>query len=287
MATNNLKEFFGSISEGIDLGEGFDVNSIPDVELPESFNTSFHNKYLTVLSAKNNKDVMGHFRGQYLNDADNRLKSSFLANGGTAEMFAELKDQEPDSMKLIDLIFGKGIELNKGAANGDNAEFEAYKIQTAKEMKELLTFKENSIDSVNSAINTNNLEWSKKMKNTMITSKLNSKNFDGGMSQKDAVYLTMRGLEDSDFELRLDENLQEKVYQKSNPEFEATVEGKNVTWDFVLDELAKPYLKKNNQQQQQTTTVVNVPPASGSGISNDEGYYIVGHPNYNKVPPAE
>jgi hypothetical protein len=283
MATN-LKEFFGSISEGINLGEGFDVNSIPEVELPETFNESFHNKFLTVLAAKNNKDVMGHFRGQYLNDADNRLKSSFLSNGGTVEMFKELKDQEPDSMKLIDLIFGKGIELNKTSGAGDNAEFEAYKIQTGKQIEDLLGFKENAENSLNSAINSNNIEWASKLKNTMISSRLNGKNFDGGMSKEDAIYLTMRKLEDSDFDLRLDENLQEKVFQKSNPDFEATVEGKNVSWDYVLDDLSKQYLKKNDQQQQQQTTVVNVPPTTNA-ISNDEGYYIVGHPNYNQVPP--
>ena len=278
MATN-LKEFFGSISEGIELGEGFDINSIPDVELPEMFNESFHQKYLTVLSAKNNKDIMGHFRGQYLNDADNRLKSSFLANGGTAEMFAELKSQEPDSMKLIDAVYQKGLELNKSTGTGDNAEFEAYKIQTTKQIEELLGFKESANDTLNSTLNQNNIDWAKKLKNTMITSKLNGKNFDGGMNKEDAIYLTMRKLEDSDFELRLDENLQEKVYKKSEPDFEATVDGKSVTWDYVLDTYSKDYQKKNEQVQQQAPTVVNVP---NTGANDVDGRFISGHPDYNK-----
>ena len=64
MANKNLREMFLSISENIDLGE-FNIEDIPEVVLPENFNDEFHKKYLTLLSAKNNQELMGHFKGKY------------------------------------------------------------------------------------------------------------------------------------------------------------------------------------------------------------------------------
>ena len=224
---------------------------------------------------------MGHFRGQYLNDADNRLKSTFLANGGTAEMFKELKAQEPDSMKLIDLIYSKGMDLNKGqGAPSDDKEFEAYKIQTSKQIKELLDKEEASDNRLNSTINELNIEHRSKLKNTMITSKLNGKSFDSGMSKEDAIFLTMRKIEGSDFLLQLDDNGNERVVKKDNPEMDAVVDGKSVTWDYVLDKHSSDYTKKNEQ----TTTTQRrdvVVPAS-TVASDEEGRYIVGHKDYGK-----
>ncbi len=133
--SKNLREFFSSVSENIELGEDFNLETIPEVELPDNFSDEFHAQYLTPLSAKNNKDIMKHFRGQYLNNVDSRLKASLLANGGDEEMFNELKSQEPDSMKLIDLITGKVSELKSTSnAPSDNKEFEKYKAETAREI---------------------------------------------------------------------------------------------------------------------------------------------------------
>jgi hypothetical protein len=280
MATN-LREFFSSISENIELGEDFDINQIPEVELPEQFNNNFHQNFLTPLSAKNNDTIRNHFKGQYLSTVDSRLKASFLANGGTEELFNELKSEQPDSMKLIDVVTAKMGELiSKPNATTGNKEFEAYKTETAKQINSLMEENAQWEDKLKSAVNEKNSEWSSKLKNSMITSKLNAKSFNDSIGKEDAVYLTMKKVNDSPYILGLDENLQEKVYNKENPEMEAIVDGKNVDWGFVLDKYSYDYTKKNDQQQAPAPKVVVAP--AKTTISDEDGRYIVGHPNYGK-----
>ena len=281
MATNlNMREWFSSISENIELGEDFDINEIPEVQLPEGYNESFHNNYLTLTAAKNNSDVMKHFRGKYLSTADGRLKAAYLANGGKEEDFNELKSKEPDSMKMIDLIVSDLATQLKSSSKAptENKDFDAYKIQTSKQIEDLM--KENSgwEDRMNSAINEKNGEWISKLKSSMINAKLNSKAFNDSIDKKDAVYLTMRRVEDSPFELRLDDELKETVYNKETG-MEAIVDGKNVTWDYVLDESSREYTVKNDQKPTPPREVVVPTVTANAG----EGKYIVGHADYGKA----
>lgn len=280
MATN-LREFFSSISENIELGEDFDINQIPEVELPEQFNNNFHQNFLTPLSAKNNDTIRNHFKGQYLSTVDSRLKASFLANGGTEELFNELKSEQPDSMKLIDVVTAKMGELiSKPNATSSNKEHEAYRTQTAKQIAELMDGNAKWEEKFKNAISENNSEWSNKLKNSMITSKLNAKSFNDSIGKEDAVYLTMKRVNDSPYILGLDENLQEKVYDRDNPDMEAIVDGKNIGWDYVLDKSSYEYTKKNDQQQAPAPKVVVAP--AQTTISDEDGRYVVGHPNYGK-----
>lgn len=65
MANKNLKGFIQEVFTNIDLGD-FDMDSIPEVELNETFIEEFHKKYLTATSAKNNPDIISHFKARYL-----------------------------------------------------------------------------------------------------------------------------------------------------------------------------------------------------------------------------
>ena len=282
MATNlNMREWFSSISENIELGEDFDITSIPEVKLPDNFNDDFHQNYLTPLSAKNNDAIRGHFKGQYLSTVDSRTKAAYLANGGTDEAFNELKSQEPDSMKLIDLVFSDMAALKSNQkAPSDNKEFEAYKVNTAKQIAELLESEANFEDKLKIAVSEKNSEWNTRLQNTTITSKLNAKQFNDSMDREDAVYLTMKKVNDSPYILKLDENLNEKVYDKNNPENLAVIDGKDVTWDVVLDKYSYDYTKKNDQKPATTTRTVTAPVATESQV---DGRYIVGHKDYGKA----
>lgn len=281
MATN-LREFFSSISTNIELGEDFDLNSIPeDVNLPDGFKEQFHNNFLTPLAAKNNEGIRSHFRGQYLSTIDSRAKASFIANGGTEEAFRELKEQEPDSMKLIDLVVNNLSELkSKQTAPSSNKEFEAYKIQTATQIQELLGEKASFEEKLNASAKEINSEWAAKLQKSTLNSKLNSKQFNEGMSREDSILLTLNKIDNSPYILKLDENLQEKVYQKDNPENIAIADGVELTWDKVVDQYSYDYIKKNDQapaQAQAPATVVTAPASS-----EVDGRYIVGHKDYNK-----
>ena len=95
---NNLREMFLSISEEIDLGD-FNIEDVPELVLPENFNTEFHKKYLTRLAAKNDPETMSHYKGKYLSSADLKIKNGFIANGGTEEEWAKGFD---DYLKLYE-----------------------------------------------------------------------------------------------------------------------------------------------------------------------------------------
>lgn len=283
MANTNLREFIKVVSENFELGEGvtLDLEGIPEVELPEKFNDNFHKQYLTLLSAKNNKEVMGHFRGQYLNNADGKLKASYLSNGGTEDDFNDLKAKEPDSMKLIELVLADSVRLNstQNAPSGTK-EHEAYKIQTAKQIDELLKEKEGFEDRLLNTVNDTRSEWSSKLKTSMIESQLNSKSFNDSMSKEDSVFLTMRKLEKSPFELRLDSDLKQSVYNKETG-MEAVVDGKNIDWSYVIDDSSYEYTKKNAQAQTpEPPRIVNAPVVNAN--ASEDGRYIPGHVDYGK-----
>jgi len=277
MANKNLKEWFEDITENIDLGE-FNIEDIPNVELPESFNDEFHKKYLTTLSARNNPEVMTHFKAKYLSSADLKLKKGFIENGFTEEEFLELKNEEPDTLKLVDLVFNK-VKERKSVETPikDDKAFEKYKSETAKQIEELKAQNESYESKISSVVSENNAKWREKLKATQLTSKLGSKSY--GIEKEDAIYLTMKKVEDSPYILALDEDLKERVYSKDDPDLEAVVDGKPVSWDYVLDKYSESYVKKNDQTiKQPKTTTVAVPKSVNAG--NVDGRYIVGHPDY-------
>lgn len=279
MANKNLREMFLSISENIDLGE-FNIEDIPEVVLPENFNDEFHKKYLTLLSAKNNTELMGHFKGKYLSSTDLKLKKVFIDNGGTEEEFSKLKTQEPDTLKLVDLIFDK-VKSSKSLENPikDNKEFEKYKADTSKQIENLLAEKDANDEKLDSIVSETNSKWIGRLRDTQINSILNGKTYNNGMEKEDAVYLTMKKIDASPYILALDSDLKEKVYDRDNPENEAIVDGKNISWGFVTDKYSEPYTQKNEQPPAPQTRQVQVP---STVADTGDGRFIVGHKDYGK-----
>ena len=268
---------FQDISENIELGD-FNIEDIPDVELPESFNDEFHKKYLTELSARNNPEVMKHFKAKYLSSADLKLKKGFIDNGFTEDEFSELREQEPDTLKLVDLVFNK-VKERKPLENPikDDKEIAKFKAETAKQIESLKLENESFKTQLDSSISENDKKWRDKLKAEKLNSKLNGKSY--GIEKEDAIYLTSKKVEDSPFILALDENLKEKVYSKEDPEMEAVIDGKPVSWDYVLDKYSDSYIKKNDQDVEKPKSIqVSVPKSENRG--DVDGRYIVGHPDY-------
>ena len=111
-----------------------------------------------------------------------------------------------------------------------------------------------------------------------MNSILNGKQFNDSMKKQDAIFLTMRAIEESDYILSLDENLNQKVFQKNNPENIALIDGKEMTWENVIDEKSHDYTKKNDVPRQPAPARVVDAPVNA--ISDAEGKWINGHPNY-------
>ena len=155
---------------------------------------------------------------------------------------------------------------------------EKYKADTAKQIENLLAESDAFESKLQSVTSENDARWIGKLRNTEISSRLNSKTYNNGMDKEDAIYLTKRKIEDSKYILALDSEMNEKVYDKANPEMEAIIDGKNIGWDYVLDEFSLPYTQKNAQPTTTTKREVVVP----SVASDDNGRYTPGHANYGK-----
>jgi len=270
------------ISENIELGD-FNIEDIPNVELPENFNDDFHKNWLTEDAAKNNPSLMGHFKGKYLSSSDLKIKNVLKAAGFTEEQFTEFKSSvDNDSLKLIDLAFDKikSIKSDEKPAKDDKA-LEKLTLESGKAIDDLQLKLENSNKVMSEAVATKDLEWRRKFVNVKMDSILGSKQFSDGIGREDALYLIKRKIEDSNYQLNLDDNLDFKIYDKANPDTLAIKDGKPVTITDVLDEYSQPYTQKNNQGTSKPEKR-EVSVETEKKISDEEGRYIVGHPNYGK-----
>jgi len=285
MANKNLREMFQEISENIELGE-FNIEDIPNVELPENFNTEFHNKYLTFVAAKNNPELMGHFKGKYLSSSDLKIKNGFIAMGGSEEVFNELKKQEPDSLKLVDLVFDKVKELKIPVKPVDNDEankaHKKYKEETALQIEGLLKEKENFESNTAQAIADNNSNWKAKFTQSRVNELLSGKSFDSTLDPKDVKYLINRRIEDSDYLVKMQDDGSFKVFDRENPESEKIKDGKNVSLSDIITEFSTPYIKKNDQPNPANPTPVKQVVVDTATGGDGDGRYIVGHADYGK-----
>lgn len=279
MANKNLREFIKSISENIDLGE-FKIESIPEVELPENFNDDFHNQFLTMTAAKNNSELMGHFKGKYLSSADLKIKNGFIANGGTEEEFNILKAQEPDSLKLVDLVFNK-VKERKSLENTNSKpdkEFEAYKKETIKQFEELKAAKENLEATLQEKIIARDSEWENRFKTSKVNEVLSGIKFDSSIPSDDLKLIINSKLNQSNYLIKMQEG-QFKVYKKDAPDSLALKDGKELQLEDVISEISKPYTAKNDQEGRQERRVVTV---QTDAADNGDGRFIPGHKDYGK-----
>lgn len=279
MANKNLREFIQSISENIDLGE-FNIEDIPEVELPENFNDDFHNQFLTMTSAKNNSELMGHFKGKYLSSADLKIKNGFIANGGTEEEFNTLKAQEPDSLKLVDLVFNK-VKERKSTENTNgkpDKELEAYKKETIKQIEELKAAKENLEATFQDKINASNSDWENRFKTSKVNELLSGIKFDSSIPNEDLKLIINSKLNQSNYLVKMQEG-NFKVYKKDEPESLALKDGKELQLEDVISEISKPYTAKNDQERQPERRTVTV---QAEAADSGDGRFVPGHKDYGK-----
>lgn len=278
MANKNLREFIKSISENIDLGE-FKIESIPEVELPENFNDDFHNQFLTMTAAKNNPELMGHFKGKYLSSADLKAKNNFIADGGTEEEFNILKASEPDSLKLIDLVASETRKRKSTTNSGKpDKEFEAYKKETIKQFEELKAAKENLEATLQEKIIARDSEWENRFKTSKVNEVLSGIKFDSSIPSDDLKLIINSKLNQSNYLIKMQEG-QFKVYKKDAPDSLALKDGKELQLEDVISEISKPYTAKNDQEGRQERRVVTV---QTDAADNGDGRFIPGHKDYGK-----
>lgn len=281
MANKNLREWFQATSEEIELGEEFKIEDIPELELPENFNDDFHKKYLTITAAKNNSELMGHFKGKYLSSTDLKLKNGFIANGGTEEEFNALKEQEPDTLKLFDLVFDKVKEAKPTVNNNikPDKEFESYKKETIKQIEELKAEILTKDEVHSSKMNETIVSYQDKIKTAKINELLSGIKFDSTIPNEDLKLILNSKINASPYLIKVEED-EFKIYDRAEPDNLALKDGKELQLSEVIAELAQPYTAKNDQPKPtEQNRTITVPVESGS---NGEGKYITGHKDYGK-----
>jgi len=276
----NLREIFQDISENIDLGE-FNIESIPeDVVMPENFKDEFHQKYLTVVAAKNNPLLMGHFKGKYLSSIDLKLKNGLISLGFTEEEIAELKGQESDSLKLVDLAFNKIGERKSSETPNNDKGTEALKKAHAKQVSELQGIIEKSEEISNSKLSEVNSKWKNQFRDSKLNEILSGKTFDSNIPVDDIKILIKSKIAQSNYDIRLQDDLTFKVFDKNNPDVEAIIEGKTLKIDDIIGEFASVYTEKNQQttETKPEKRVVEVATVE----NNSDGAWRPGHKDYGK-----
>jgi hypothetical protein len=201
------------------------------------------------------------------------------------EKFAELKEQEPDSLKLFDLAVGSITEdLKTNSTSSDNKAFENYKKQTIKEIEEY-KLKVAALETQSEkAVNEESSKWLNRLQEAKINEILSGKKFNSTLPADDLKYLIRNKLNSSPYLIKMDEDLTFKIFNRENPEAEAIKEGKNVTIDEVLNELSLPYIAKNNEaatteESVKTKQTITVDTKTASDV---DGRFIPGHPDYGK-----
>jgi len=281
MANKNLKGFLQEVFENIEL-EDFDYEAIPEMELPENASEEFHKKYLTLTAAKNSPELMGHFKGKYLSSVDLKLKKEL-----GEEKFAELKEQEPDSLKMLDLALNEvktsASEQTKGT---DDKAFANYKKQTIKEIEELNLKLASFENNENKLVSEERNKWLNRLQDAKINEILGGKKFNSSIPTDDVKLLIKNKLNSGPYLIKMDEDLKFKVFDRQNPESEVVKEGKEFTIGQVLDEYSTPYIAVNGNTQ---TVENNNKPTEKKVVTVQadnpvDGRFIPGHPDYGKKP---
>jgi hypothetical protein len=275
---NNARDFFKNVSEKLELENLDFIESIPeDLELPENYSDEFHKNYLTTLSAQNNSDVMKHFKAKYLSSADNKLKKGLIESGFSKDEVEEMFLTEPDSLKLIDKSFEKMRELKVDPPEEDKdieKLKEQYAAKFAEQQKDQLKI-ENDWKSKVENLESN---WKSRYKTSKSNELLSSKKFTSTISDEDAKYLINKNIEESNYLIKMTDDLKFKVYEKDNPDVLVTKEGVEFTYNDVIDKFSEPYLEKNDVTPPKSNTTVVAPPKEGE--TKGEGRFIQGHAEY-------
>lgn len=286
MANKNLKGFIQEVFANIDLGD-FDMDAIPEIELNETFIEEFHKKYLTATSAKNNPDIINHFKARYLSTVDNKLKKAL-----GDEKFEELQEglEDKDTLKLMDaaLEHFKAEAKKDPIVKTDNKEFENYKKQTIKEIQDLKQELENAQANDGKAVQEERQKWVDRYKQSRINEILGGMKFNNTLPPEDFKLLVNQKLASSDKMIMMDDEFNFKIVSKDDPEIEIVKEGKALQIEDLLTEYSRPYLAKNNEGAEGNEgngnegggkRKMNVDVNVGKD-DKDDGYFTPGHPNY-------
>lgn len=283
MANQKMSEFI----EQLAAQTGLDTNSteyqelikdenLKKLEAPEGLNklsSLISNNLLSINTAKNHKDVAGHFKLRYYRNVEKKLGDYLRSNSGLDEdKIAEI-EAEPDTLKRMELAFNNTVETVKATSTKN--------VKPDEKTKELSDKYNNLLGEYNTAKSS----WTEKEKSWNsnlekerigweIDKQLSSYKFSDTFSNDDARLLITNKLQSSPYVFKRDQTGKIGVYQKDNQDLLASDKNKTLEIKDVLDTFAAPYIKKaetnnSNSSQQRQTTTSTTPTKNGTMASRN------------------
>lgn len=244
-----LKEFISTIATEANLDITEFEGSIPELELPEGFDTSFHESYMTYKAAIGNKKVIGHFNGKYLDRIDQTHKQTIKEYGIPDELLEDY-NAETDTIKKTKLF---AESLKKHYEN----QIEETKKSKGAGKDEKVTELTEKLNAINKQLIEKDTFWESKLKekeshfeNERYSSKVNDLigNYKIAESEtlkrEDVKYLINKKLGELPYEFKRDESGTYKAYEKGT-DIIAIENNKEVLLDGVVAKIASPYIEKS------------------------------------------
>lgn len=256
MADHQLRgelEYLFNISKLNDTEEAKKLlSSIPeDITVPETVSQQLREKLLTADMAKTNKDIARHFKGQYLDSMDNRVNKYI---GLADEKDVETIKAEKDTLKKVDAFFQSVEQQKKTATQNKGGDNSAYveQINALRSEKEKLAndFEQHKVSAASQLEN--------ERKNWVVRGKLNSLQIADSFKREDFEIMALGKLNTMPYAFK-ETNGVLKAYNKETPDVPALGKnGKEITIDDVLNEIASPYIKRNDASNGQPKTTIKV-----------------------------
>lgn len=273
MANQKMSEFIEQLAAqtGLDTNsekfqEILKDESISKLEAPEGLNklsSLISENLLSINTAKNHKDVAGHFKLRYYRNVEKKLGDYLRNNSGLdEEKIAEI-EAEPDTLKRMELAFNNTIETVKASA-GKNFTPDGKVKEVTEKYNALL----GDLNKIKSEYANKEKQWSDNLEKERTTweidKQLSSYKFSDNFSPEDAKLLISNKLSNSPYVFKRDNSGKIGVYQKENPELLASDKNKTLELKDVLDTFAAPYIKKvetNNNNNGGTQKKFSTPAA--------------------------
>lgn len=252
-----IKEFFNEISEqsGLKADENVQkfIGSLPDVDLPENFDTTFNSKYLTQDSAKSDPVIRDHFsvkfKAQYLGAMDKKIVN-FLKSDSVSDELLEKIEAEKDSAKKVDIALEgwkehreKMIkEVGKGGKNDEKLMEATNRInELNKALSEKETAYKNRESELLSAFEKERIDYER----TKLLAQYSFAKSET-LGVEDIHYIVNKKINDLPYDYRRDKEGQIQVYRKNTDEL-AFENNKPVTLKGLYDKYTAQFTEKSGK----------------------------------------
>jgi len=252
-----LKEFFTEIAEqaGLKADENVTkfIGTLPDADLPESFEDTFNTKYLTIEAAKSEPVIRDHFadkfKSRYLGTMDKKVLE-FLKSDDMPDDFIEKIEKEKDSLQKIQIALHGWKEhkdklIKEGVKSGKNDEKLVEATNKINELNKALADKETHYSQVladkDATFEKERVDYEKTKFLSQYTFAKNET-----LEPQDIHYIVNKKINDLPYDYKRDKEGKIQVYRKGTDEL-AFENNKPVTLKGLYDKHTAQFTEKSGK----------------------------------------